>query len=189
MGHEMRLLTAFAVTALLAPGARAATYHPDYPRDFRAAGQAYFQDNLRDAKGSDITLVRGPAWSEFPLLFITVRGWSVCYRVNARNGYGGFLGPGLTVLVFKNGQPFQSFAEGAAGIMMDRAIERDCARQPVVPDTGPAAASPPPSPAADLSRTVGGLVADGKCGEARAAALRAGDLDLAAKVDTVCAAH
>ena len=38
-----------------------------------------------------------------------------------------------------------------------------------------------------VRREVGGLVADGKCPEARARALRDGDFDLAQKVSTMCA--
>lgn len=38
----------------------------------------------------------------------------------------------------------------------------------------------------DRSKRVGTLVADGKCGDAKDLALREGDLDLAAKVQTLC---
>lgn len=38
----------------------------------------------------------------------------------------------------------------------------------------------------DRSKRVGSLVADGKCGDAKDLALREGDLDLAAKVQTLC---
>ena len=39
----------------------------------------------------------------------------------------------------------------------------------------------------DRSKRVGALVADGHCGDARDLALREGDLDLAAKVQNLCA--
>jgi hypothetical protein len=69
------------------------------------------------------------------------------------------------------------------------------AASPPKPLAKPAAPSPAPTPVAELDpsqstldrrKHAGALIADGHCPEAREFALRAGDLDLAAKVQALC---
>lgn len=66
------------------------------PTNFQNILPAKIKSNLKDPYSAQINLYSGPKFTSFrPGFFADYYGYGVCYSVNAKNSYGGYVGERL----------------------------------------------------------------------------------------------
>jgi hypothetical protein len=123
---------------------RNADYGPP-PANFDQLVRDYLATYLRDPMSAQIQHVGGPGryWNGFGGSFY---GYAVCYRINARNGFGGYTGNRLYAFLIRDGRIQREFHDDGEQFSIGRAVaEGACADNPVsalgVPEAIPV--SPP----------------------------------------------
>ena len=86
----------------------------EYPNDPDSEVRTYLQTRLRDPETARLRRFVDPVsiWVS-PPFSSPVHGWGVCYRLNARNGFGGYTGESTHFFVLRDGQV--RYAQGASG--------------------------------------------------------------------------
>jgi hypothetical protein len=81
------------------------------PANYREAAHEYLRTSLVDPYSVRDAQISKPRWQ--PAWVLTPSpGWMVCFRGNARNRMGGYLGLSDRVLVFRGGRVAESLPEG-----------------------------------------------------------------------------
>jgi hypothetical protein len=66
------------------------------PKNYKTILPAEIKSSLKDPYSSQITLYSGPKFTSFrPGFLADYYGYGVCYSVNAKNSYGGYVGEKL----------------------------------------------------------------------------------------------
>lgn len=80
------------------------------PADYDRQVRAYFEENLKDPSSAIVKEARAPRRAAHRLdggfrgRLWSDPAWWVCYKVNAKNSYGGYVGNHLYMFAFVNGQ-------------------------------------------------------------------------------------
>lgn len=138
----------FAALALLSACAtvpsdeemRAADYGVP-PANYDAIVRSFLNNYLRDPMTAQIQYVGGPVrrWDGFGG---SLYGWAVCYRINARNAYGGYVGARDYLFMIRDGEVRREYHRGVgedfsiAGSLAENGCLRIAGRSELaMPDT------------------------------------------------------
>jgi hypothetical protein len=89
---------------------------------------AYLRDKLKDPYSAQIERVAGPGrtYQKASLLGPSTYGWGICFRVNAKNSFGGYTGFRTHVIVFRNGSIVRSHGTMSGSMFGDTLAQGMC---------------------------------------------------------------
>lgn len=130
------VVMALVAAACASPAIAASSADPGpYPQAYESAVKAYLDNSLKDPMSAIVTPARAPrlgGWKLDPWLMARPKpAYLVCYRVNAKNSYGGYVGVRTMLFAFVGGKivaeaesPYVSTTVGRE--LVDLSVEKEC---------------------------------------------------------------
>lgn len=101
----MSCRNALAVAAVLSIVGGAASAQTRPPANWQGLVDQYLEGYLKDPYSAVKKVTRGPRFGHLPSRWVSrPPGWIVCYSINARNAYGGYIGAQAYIFVLRDGK-------------------------------------------------------------------------------------
>lgn len=100
----------------------------DRPGDVKALIQAHLRTALKDPASAQVEEIVGPAFLSVKASFLgpEAYGWATCFRVNAKNSYGGYVGFHPMVILWRDGSLIRSWGNGDLKSLDSMAADAYC---------------------------------------------------------------